>query len=392
MSQEQLWLTYGLNTTGPHNTPIPTLANAVAVLEKDKTLSGLVWYDEFLDRILTGTPAREWRDVDDLNLTVDFQDRIGIKAISVSVVADAIQQYAHRRPRHVIRDWLGTLTWDGEPRLDQAFEDHWGVVCDDTLPCDYVRAASRNFFIGLIARVCRPGCQLDTMVVFEGEQGAKKTSALRVLGGDWYGLSSESVTRKDFFEGLQGKWVVELGELDAFSRAEVTRVKTVISTPVDRYRPSYGRSARDYPRQCIFCGTTNHDDWGNDETGLRRFWPIPCGDIQIGGLRAVREQLFAEACVRYRADESWWEMPSASAAVQADRQQRDPWTDRVLTGVAGLSETTMEDICTRVLRLDTKDVTMIVAKRVGRILALANWTKRNRRRQGQQGKLWVAPA
>jgi putative DNA primase/helicase len=381
-----------LDCNGPHHTPRPTLSNAVKILEKDPIFTGLVWYDEFLDRILTGQPAREWHDADDLNLTVDLQDRLGLSIIAVRTVADAVQQVAHRRPRHVVRDWLTTLVWDGEQRIDYAFEDHWGVECGAPLPCEYVRAASRNFFIGLIARVFKPGCQLDTMVVFEGDQGIKKTSALRVLGGDWYGLSSESVSRKDFFEGLQGKWIVELGELDGFSRAEVTRVKTVISTPVDRYRPSYGRTARDYPRQCVFCGTTNRDDWGNDETGLRRFWPIRCGDINTTTLADARDWLLAEAMVRYREGQSWWDMPISAREVQAARQADDPWLDRIADGLALIRETTMASVLSNVLTLDVRDQTLNTEKRVGRILRLLGWNKRNLRRNGVQGKMWVANA
>jgi putative DNA primase/helicase len=230
------------------------------------------------------------------------------------------------------------------------------------------------------------------MVVFEGGQGIGKTSALRILGGAYYAQAHESVTHKDFFEGLQGKWVIEIGELDAFNRAEVSRVKTVISTPSDRYRASYGHYAADHPRQCIFAGTTNHDGWGADDSGLRRFWPIRCGEINLETLAEARDQLLAEAVHRVQAGESWWTTPSVpTLAVQADRQADDAWTDLVFTGIGLDREITVAEVLIRILKFDPSHISRIDEFRVGRILRLAGWTKKNIMRQGKQGKRWVAP-
>ena len=388
MSQAQLWTVYELDCGGPGATPRPTLSNAVKVLEHDSTLSGTIWYDEFLDRVMTGTPPREWRDADDLNLTVDLQDRIGIAAIPTRIVADAVQQYAHRRPRHLVRDWLTRLVWDGEPRCAMAFEEHWGVDTNEAQPCDYVRAVSQNFFVGLVARVMRPGCQLDTMVVFEGEQGTRKTSALRVLGGPFYAAVHESVTSKDFFQALQGKWLVEIGELDSFTRAEVTRVKMVISTPVDTYRASYGRRVNDYPRQCMFAGTTNATEWGADETGLRRFWPVRCGEVNLATLGAAREQLFAEAVALFGDGEAWWVVPSTAAGVQSDRQQTHPWQEFIVPWLQGRAECSVPEVLTDCLKKAAGDLTMADHHAAGRCLSLAGWSRRQVRLGGKVRKLW----
>lgn len=388
MSQTQLWQIADLDLGGPGGTPRPTISNAVKVLEHDKALNGLVWYDQFLDTILTGTPPREWKDEDDLNLNVDLQDRIGLSTIQKMIVRDAVTQYAHRRARHVVKDYLKTLTWDGEPRVDHAFEDHWGVECGDTQPCDYVRAISHNFFVGLIARIMQPGCQLDTMVVFEGAQGIGKTSALRVLGGEHYALSHESVTSKDFFQALRGKWLIEIGELDAFSRADKTRVKTVISTPTDRYRSSFGHRTADHPRQCVFAGTTNADDWGNDESGLRRFWPVKCAEINVATLAAARDQLFAEAVVLYGDGDKWWRVPSIAKDIQADRQQTHPWQEFIGPWLAGRTEVSIAEVLTGCLKKDAGDLTMADHHAAGRCLALAGWKKSVVRRGKNLRKIW----
>jgi putative DNA primase/helicase len=373
------------------------LSNAVGVLQHDGAYGpDVLWRDEFLDRLMTcptGDMPREWDEADTYRLTAHIQQTIGIPAMTTTEVKKAVHYVASQRLRHVVRDNLSTLTWDDTPRIDLALEDHWGVECGETMPCAYVRAVSANLFLGLVARVLRPGCQLDTMVVFEGGQGIGKTSALRILGGAYYAQAHESVTHKDFFEGLQGKWVIEIGELDAFSRAEVSRVKTVISTPTDRYRVSYGHYAADHPRQCIFAGTTNHDGWGADETGLRRFWPIRCGLVNLESLATARTQLLAEAVHRVQAGEPWWITPTLpTLAVQADRQADDAWTDLVFAGIGLDTEITVAEVLIRILKFDAAQISRADELRVGRILRLAGWTKKNIMRRGKQGKRWVGPA
>lgn len=383
-----------LDTPGLGKPPYQTLTNAVRVLQHDPVWdASRLWYDEFLDRIfVANSPTREWRDEDDYRLTVYMQETACMPLLRDTLVAKAVRMVAKQRCKHVLRDWLSVLRWDGVERIAHAFEDHWTVTCDLNLPSDYVRAASRNFFIGLVARVFRPGCQLDTMVVFEGFQGLKKTSALRVLASEpWYMAAHESVTKKDFFETLRGKWIVEIDEMDVFSRAEVSRVKAVISTPVDRYRPSYGRAAIDFPRQCIFGGTTNKDDWGNDDTGLRRFWPLPCGLTNLETLAAARDQLLAEAVHLFRAGATWWEMPLSTKDVQADRQAESAWTSIVLQGLRGYDETTVTDVLVTIIKCEVSKITRPAEVAVGRILRLAGWEKKNLRRVGKQGKTWVSP-
>ena len=375
--------------------PRATLSNAVTVLQIDPDwIPDALHYDEFLHRVLVrdGTTLREWRDDDDTRLTVYLQQGVGMIGLGESVVASAVRYVARQRVRHCVRTYLESLTWDGTERLAHAFEDFWGITPAENQSSDYIRAVSANFFRGLVARVYQPGCQLDTMVVFEGEQGTRKSSALRTIGGPWYMAATESVSSKDFQQTLPGEWLVEIPELDAFSRSDRERVKSIISTPTDRYRPSYGRHAADHPRQCVFAGTTNRDDWGNDDTGLRRFWPVRCsGDILLDSLAAARDQLFAEALTTYRAQASWWEVPRDGAiTAQADRQSEDVWTDLVLDYLLGKTDVAIHDVLADACKVPPAHMTHIHKLRIGSILRLAGWKKSNLRRSRKQGKRWVA--
>jgi hypothetical protein len=269
------------------------------------------WYDEFLQRGLTGNPPREWTDHDDLELAVKLQGFYGFSQATVETIRQAVTAVMKRRRKNCVRDWMESLVWDGTPRIDKFLVQHFGA--DDT---EYTRAASKNFWIAMVARVYKPGCQVDTMLVLDGPQGIGKSSALRAIGGEWFAEQHESATSKDFYQVLQGKMLVEISEMDSFSRAEVTKVKQVVTCTNDRYRESYGRQALDHPRQCIFVGTSNK--WSHDdETGARRFWPIECrGTVDIEAMLADRSQLFAEAVYRFKSGESWWVMPVEETLAQ----------------------------------------------------------------------------
>ena len=63
--------------------------------------------------------------------------------------------------------------------------------------------------------------------------------------------------------------------------------------------------------------------------GNRRFWPVECGAIDLERLQAERDQLWAEAKVRYRAGERWWIDTESLEQLCKDAQERgyqvDEW-------------------------------------------------------------------
>jgi len=385
-----------LDCTGKnHDIPRSTLANAVTVLQHDPLFGpDAIWYDEFLDRVLIAqSPIREWRDDDDTRLTVYMQQSVGMVTVTETAVSSAVRHVARQRTRHCVRDWLASLTWDGTPRIAHAFEEYWGAPVSDAQPVDYLRAVSANFFVGLVARVMVPGCHLDNMVIFEGPQGIGKSKSLRILGDVWYTLAIESVQGKDFFQALPGSWIIEIGELESFSRAERERVKLVVASTEDKYRASYDRHTKIRPRQSVFAGTTNRDDWGNDDTGLRRFWPVRCGAIRVDQMADMRPVWFAEALAAFRDGVPWWETPVSALTVQADRQVEDPWTETVLAWCVGKANVTSAEVLTGALKFKEADITRVHQNRIGSILRIAQWTRKPFRRLGVAGlvKGWVEP-
>lgn len=369
--------------------PIANLDNVLRVLERWDRFQGQVWYDEFLEKVVTtwgdGKP-KPWTDVMTLHMTAFFQRRLDIPDLKKDTLLDAVIAFAHSDTRNGPKDYMNrkALGYDNIPRIDMFFHDALGA--DDN---EYTRAASANFFKGMVARIMEPGCMMRNMVVLEGRQGKKKSTALELIGGEWYTQCSISVSKQDFYNILTGKMLIEFAELDAFGNAEQTRIKQVISSPKDTYRKPYGRFAEDHPRMCVFAGSTNEDAWQKDHTGGTRFWPIKCHTIDTAVIRANRDQLFAEAVVRYRAGESWWEMPDSAAEEQDARRSPEAWEDALepwLLSHAG-SEITVMNVYKDCLKGDASKLPKNDVGRIERALTALGW-KRQRSVRGRAAK-WI---
>ncbi|MGQ0566728.1 MAG: VapE domain-containing protein [Gemmobacter sp.] len=310
--------------------PIINLTNTVFYLGRN------------LDSILPGlhhdlmTGRDEWRDgpLTDaaLALARTALERKGLATVGKELVADAAKLVARHRQCHPIRDALALLRHDGKPRLNTWLIDHAGA--EDT---PYTRAVSRAFLLQMVARVMQPGCKADHTLVLSGPQGQSKSTACRVLAGaEYFSDTLPSITgdKTDAIRHLQGKWLIELAELAPSRRSEAEDLKSFLSGMVDRVRLPYARLDESFPRQCVFVGTTNEDQFLRDATGGRRFWPVAVRKaIDIEALAEERDQLFAEAVAAFHAGERWWLDRDFEAKharpVQAAAYVSDSWKDTI---------------------------------------------------------------
>lgn len=388
--------------------------NAVLALRESQPWFGILQFDEFAQQtIISGrTPWREahtqpiWQPADDLKVTEWLQQQ-GIE-VGIDVASKAVELVASERAVHPVREYLSGLIWDGINRIDHVPELYLGVNPTENQP--YVRTVFTRWCISAIARIFSPGCQADHCLVLEGEQGKLKSTFFKVLGGDWFTDSLADLQSKDAALGTAGVWVIEVAELDSFRKSEITLVKAFLSRRDERIRLPYGRRTVKWPRQCVFAGTTNKNDWSTDETGARRFWPLTITKIDIGAITELRNQIWAEARDRYLAKEPWWldteELISTAASEQDARYTGDPWDQKVADHVAAkaaraiegttISETvTTADILANVIGMPDKDQTRADQMRVGNILRMLGWRRLQKNTIGSRqryytydGRLW----
>lgn len=249
---------------------------------------------------------------------------------AISVNKSVIHAIAAENRHDPLMDYLNTIQWDGDHRLDTWLIDYCGSP-----QTDYHRIIGRKYLISAAARGLRPGCKVDTMLILEGAQGVgKSTLAATLAGPQWFTDQVGDVTSKDASERLSGAWIVEVAEMDKFSRAEANAVKEFLSRTDDRYRPAYARNVVRRLRRCVFMGTINPDGTGylRDTTGNRRFWPVACGRIDLEGIARHRDQLWAEAVFALKEGEEWWISDADADLVsqeQEDRRDDDLWEPEV---------------------------------------------------------------
>ena len=299
------------------------------MLQHDTRLKGRVKFNEFA--YVVQVDGKAITDEMESGITI-WMDRVYRLDLPTRKAAEAIRWVACRPENtvHPVREYLEGLTWDGAPRLAEWLHRYLGAEHN---PLN--EELGRRWLISMVARVYQPGCKVDTCPVLQGPQGALKSTALRILAvrDEWVSDSSLDIRSKDAYQALPGVWLYEMAELSSIRPRDAQTVKQFLSSPSDRFRPSYGRNMVTRPRGTVFCGTTNEIEWlSPDPSGHRRFWCINVGVINLPELQRDVHQLWAEAVVAFKGGERWWLEENGSRALeqaQEAHRQRDSWEDAI---------------------------------------------------------------
>ncbi len=284
----------GSNGDGPIK---PTIENAVLILQNE-IAPNIFKHDEFGVRDIYGIDTDWGRKnaavTDDAisRMRLWFGRNFRVEP-NKEIISDAVTNIAKENSFDPLKEWLEALPeWDETPRLNSWLVKNFQAKGDPA----YLGEIFRKWMVALVMRQFQPGEKFDWMPIFEGRQGVGKSSFGRLLVGEKYFLDYlGDLSNKDSALGLQGMWAVEMGELASLRRNEIEIIKGYLSRSIDKVRPPYGKRMIDYPRRCVFYGTTNRDKYLKDETGNRRFKPIIVGQLNFAALEKDREQLFAEA-------------------------------------------------------------------------------------------------
>ncbi len=393
-----------------------SLANALTILGCHPNWDSVLAYDAFTESIVSTRPppvrehdrptehhAGEWTEADSVRTSGWLAEQYRVD-FGVQLIEQAVTSVARKCIVHPVREYLRSLEWDGTVRLLTWLARYLGA---EQTP--YTSAIGTRFLVSAIARVEKPGCKADYLLVLEGPQGIGKSTVVALLARrpEWYSDTGIVLGDKDSYQNLRGKWIYEFAELASVKSArDVERYKAFLSSPVDSYRPSFGRRRVDFPRQTVFIGTTNEAQYLADKSGNRRFWPVRCSRIDLPGLERDCDQLWAEAVVRYSQGEVWHvdhlDLAQQCAEEQDARTVPDDWEtivgrwleaptipvegsrnerDRVSLEVG----VTTADVLLGGLGLRPADITDAATQRAGRILRSLGFERRQVRLQRVDG-------
>lgn len=356
--------------------------NVTVALNNAPELVGKIAWDrrQLTYAALTETPAGpagRWSDSHTAQLAVWLQSLT--IPITMRHVETALAAVARRNEVDPLGEYLNGLRWDGEERLATWLADY----------CEAERSEANGiigakFMIGAVARALRPGCQMDHMLVLEGDQGQRKSAAIRILGGDYAGENLPDFHSKDAMQIIGCKWIVEVSELAAIGKSQLEAIKAFITRREDTFRPPYGKHPLTVPRWSVLIGNYNPDGVGilQDTTGGRRFWVVAVGKINTEALAYNRDDLWAEAVVCFKRGDRWWpdkdqEIP---IAVQQElRRDTDDWLELIerwigIDGQTGYdlptlrSEFTTAEVAVQCLGFVSRDINRTDQMRISKCL------------------------
>ncbi len=317
--------------------PVKTIKNVLLALEYDPRLKGRILWDEFSEFIM-GVAPLPWAGRDTTSGLFKWTDadyagiRSHIEAIfdtrGKDLTTDAVILCATAHSYNPVTAYLSTIQWDGTPRLDTLYIEYLGAE-----DCAYTRAVTRKAIVAAVARAFNPGIKFDCMTVICGKQGIGKSTLFAKLGRGWFSDSVRTFEGKEAAELIQGVWIVEISEMEAFDKADVRAVKSFLSKCDDQYRAAYGRIVEKHPRRCVFFGTTNDHDFLKDATGNRRFWPVdaliqePTKSVFKDLTDNEINQLWAEAVAYYRQGEPLY-LPNGTELEGEAEKRREEHFDR----------------------------------------------------------------
>lgn len=381
----------------------PCLSNALKIIRNHSRLKGLLKFNQRSQNTIwdssppwrTITPETQFMtDADAIELAEFIADVSGAD-MGKTTLFDAMVAESMHRQYDPVADYLTSLRWDGEERLNMWIPTYFGAE-----PTPFVCASGAAWAISAVARTFRPGCQADYMIVLEGlKQGEKKSSGLEILAGsEFYADIVIDPSAKDTVLSLHGPWIVEWGELAGMSNREAQTAKQFLTRKTDRIRPPYQRAMANLQRRVVIAGTTNDEVYLKDQTGNRRFWPIRIKKCDRDALARDRDDIWAEAVARFNAGEIWYLTDTLEETARLEQERRtiiDPWEDFIIEALNDGYMSNRDFISTNELlsemKIEKSQQHAGTSKRISAIMRRLGWYYGRKRVDRVQQRGWSRP-
>ena len=400
----------------------PCESNAVLYFSNHPDFYGKLGWDEFSSehavqgdlpdpiRTKKGEPLKDHHDT---LFQIWLQRHTQEAKWPIDAVRRAVDCAAKDNPFHPVKNYLNGLEpWDQVPRLSSWLFKYCGAgpaEGDDSeesrILSEFISAIGERWWISMMARIFQPGCEVHHVLVLEGAKGLGKSTLVRIIFGSWCSTITGDVSTKDNQALLSaGVWGLELDELDVLGKSAMRSVKSWVTRPFEKFRPTWGHRHENRPRQVVFLATVNGDDWALEED--RRWWPVACKrQFDLEALRADRDQLMAEALFKYRAGVPWhFDQVKDEALIatakkeQAARVSEDVNADKYLYAANASAEKQLGFLYGSASVSDVLDELNIPLDRrralgpeCGRCLRAAGWTLWKPRHDGKQLRRYKRP-
>ena len=340
---------------------IQSIGNCVKAIHYDERLKEMFRYNEMTDKVEVS--GAWWRqssvnlsDNDVNNIRLYLETAYGLT--HEKNIPRAIDIIAHQRAYHPIKEYLASLKWGGEKHIENLLPKYLGAE-----KSDYTTQATKLTMLGAIERVHNPGAKFESMLcLVEDRQGGGKSTMARFIAtrDEWFTDDVKNLDDENIYRKLQGHWIIEFSEMLATANTKtVEAIKAFLSRQKDTYKVPYDKYPHDFPRQCIFIGTTNNLDFlPNDKTGNRRFIPVRVNSelAEVHPLedeeetRAYIDQAWAEAMEIYRSGDYKLTFPKELQGLLSEVQQEfTPEDPKVGIIQEWLDNCKYSSVCSRML-------------------------------------------
>lgn len=197
---------------------------------------------------------------------VDRCERTGLPLATIDLHLKAT---AVKRSYHPVEKALHGKHWDGVDRVSSV------LAC---MPCEnpeFRDLVMRKWLISAMAAIYVQNFFTKLVPVIKGGQTSYKTSFLErvcsIVPNSFANGQPLDTDKTDSIRSAVSKHVVELGEMESTTKKDMGQLKSFITRTSDAFRVPYDKSETIKPRQTVFIGSVNVDNFLRDSTGNDRF-------------------------------------------------------------------------------------------------------------------------